>query len=215
MTARGENLVLASSQYLESAEETIPLGSIRLNPKDEHSATLEAGDCPGREEKDGYIVLREKSVGDYCIVAVVPVTEVVAAIESQRPAIMQTADEFFVTSLVIILICFFAFVLPCAGCIAYSLSKPLVKTAKESGVLVQNIGGDLFKGLSSGEALSSVGEVSQLRAAFTNIILELKAKRDRSPLQLPDVIESFEAQEALSVMCDLSREQRYPREKVN
>merc|ERR1719188_802380 len=84
--------------------------------------------CEGHEEVSENLVIRRPAWnGEYCLAAVVKVSEVVAPIEEQKEDIESTATNLIVVVVVIILVSFFVLVMPCTVMLSLQLSKPLPK----------------------------------------------------------------------------------------
>lgn len=173
-------IVAASPQWYPSpgTTEVKTAGAIYLKAGS-GGEVLGASCGEGIEERSGFAISRHAVLdGHYCMAAVVPLDEILQPIESQRHEINSTADELFVSCLIVILVSFFGFVAPCSCYIAYKISQPLIRTRKETRQIVANIGGDLLNGVNPDEKSGGIGEVQYLREGFLKMLQVLRQKRE-------------------------------------
>lgn len=82
----------------------------------------------------------------YCVLAITPLEAITAPIDDQITTIDNEADSLALTVVIICLV-FFALILSCSCCVALQMSAPLVATSSQSTKIIENIGGDLFDGI--------------------------------------------------------------------
>lgn len=149
---------------------------IKLGTSD-HFLDVSASSCgPAQQEQSGFVIIRRPTLmNQYCLVAVVPISEIVAPIEAQRTTIEDTAVNLSLLTTVVLGIALLVFVAPCTLLVAWQISKPLKNTSEESSIIVRNIGGDLFKDLTIHEPkmFPGIGEVKELRERFVGMLVNV------------------------------------------
>ena len=133
--------------------------------------------------------------GKYCLVMVTKVKEIEEPITAQIDAIEKSAMTLFLAPMVTAAVCG-GVLLTIVILLAHCISRPLVSTACDSKEIVKCIGGDLSQMHATGEeddkndailqqthklgSQGEVGEMSDLRQRFTNLLHDLLQKREKS-----------------------------------
>jgi len=188
-----ERKVLASQQLVPAAVLPVIEELQLLTGKGKKFSDLGQGSFPCADaakntstEHGILLVWRTVWKGGYCIVMATSVDEIEAPITAQLKAIDAGATELFVTPLVLCSVCA-GIILVVVVLLAHLMSGPLVSTAKDSKEIVKNIGGDLWTADTTHREVQEwkkrfgeVGEVSELRLRFDNLLADLLKKRNKS-----------------------------------
>ena len=168
--------------------------SLLTNPVFADSMSAGSGSLQVTADGNKYeLVWRHLWSAAYCLLSVTLVSEIQAPIENQIEKIDREGDVIFLNLVMIAVICAF-FVIPCIWRMSITISRPMKKTCQQSQQIVDNIGGNLFKGVDlqhkdgpthwteKPDWLTSIffhdpGEVIALRGEFSKMLYNLTRKR--------------------------------------